>query len=68
MLEDFKHTLSLKGPVIHELVLTHDQQFAPKVASRKLEDGTMVSNGLDDMAPFLPTDILSAIQEEALSL
>ncbi len=29
------------------------QQFTPKLASRALPDGTMVSPALDDMAPFL---------------
>jgi len=35
-----------------------DQQFAPKLASRKLADGTMVSASLEDMSPFLPPEEL----------
>jgi acetolactate synthase-1/2/3 large subunit len=34
--------------------------FAPKLSSRKLEDGRMVSSPLHDMAPFLPRDELAA--------
>ena len=32
------------------------QPFAPKLSSRKLPDGRMVSAALEDMAPFLPRD------------
>jgi acetolactate synthase-1/2/3 large subunit len=39
--------------VICEVVLDLRQQFAPKLASRRLEDGTMVSSPLEDLAPFL---------------
>ncbi len=42
------------GPVLWEVKLTLDYVFEPKVASRRLEDGRMVSSDLEDMAPFLP--------------
>jgi acetolactate synthase-1/2/3 large subunit len=29
------------------------QAFAPKLSSRKLDDGRMVTSPLEDMAPFL---------------
>jgi acetolactate synthase-1/2/3 large subunit len=45
--------LALPPPVICEVVLDLRQQFAPKLASRRLEDGTMVSSPLEDLAPFL---------------
>jgi acetolactate synthase-1/2/3 large subunit len=41
------------APILCEVVLDLGQQFAPKLASRRLEDGTMVSPPLEDMAPFL---------------
>jgi acetolactate synthase-1/2/3 large subunit len=44
------------GPHLCEVMIDKAQQFAPKLASRKLEDGTMVSSALEDMAPFLPRD------------
>ena len=37
-----------------------EQQFAPKLASRKLPNGRMVSSPLEDMAPFLDRDELRA--------
>ena len=36
------------------------QPFAPKLSSRKLDDGRMVSAPLEDMAPFLSRDELRA--------
>lgn len=41
------------GPALYEIMLDPGQTFAPKLASRALPDGTMVSPALDDMAPFL---------------
>jgi acetolactate synthase-1/2/3 large subunit len=40
-------------PVLLEVMLDTIQTFSPKLASRKLADGTMVSPELEDMAPFL---------------
>ncbi|MBT8530900.1 thiamine pyrophosphate-binding protein [Polynucleobacter paneuropaeus] len=36
-----------------ELFVDRELPFSPKLASRKLPDGTMVSPSLEDMAPFL---------------
>lgn len=51
----------LKKPqaVICEIKLDTDYKFTPKAASKQLPDGTMVSNPLDDMAPFLSPDELA---------
>lgn len=50
--------LGTAGPVLCEVVLDPAQPFSPKLASRRLEDGTMVSPALEDMAPFLPREEL----------
>ncbi len=50
--------LSGAGPQMCEVFLDLSQQFAPKVSSRKLEDGRMVSAPLEDMAPFLTREEL----------
>ena len=42
-----------KGPCLLEVFVDVEQPFSPKLASRKLDDGTMYSPPLDDMAPFL---------------
>ena len=45
--------LAHNGPLICEVILTNDYMFYPKVASKKLEDGRMISAPLEDLAPFL---------------
>jgi len=56
--EAIQETLSGAGPQMCEVFLDLSQQFAPKVSSRKLEDGRMVSAPLEDMAPFLSREEL----------
>ncbi len=48
--------IAYKGPVICEVRMPSDQLLGPRVASRKLDDGSMVSCPYDDMFPFLPRD------------
>jgi acetolactate synthase-1/2/3 large subunit len=49
-------TLDETGPALCELMLDLSQTFAPKVSSKRLPDGRMVTAPLEDMAPFLPRD------------
>ena len=46
------------GPFICEIMIDPAQIFSPKLSSRKLENGTMVSCPLEDMAPFLTREEL----------
>ncbi len=55
-------TLAGSDATLCEIVLDLRQPFAPRVTSRRLEDGTMASAALDDMAPFLDRDELEAIR------
>lgn len=48
--------LEEKIAVFCDVKLTPDYVFAPKLASRRLDDGTLVSPSLEDMAPFLSSD------------
>jgi acetolactate synthase-1/2/3 large subunit len=48
-----EQVLDADGPMICEVMLDPDQQFEPKLSSRELPDGTIVSAPLEDMAPFL---------------
>jgi acetolactate synthase-1/2/3 large subunit len=41
------------GAFICEIFLDLNQEFSPKLSSKKLEDGSMVSSPLEDMYPFL---------------
>jgi acetolactate synthase-1/2/3 large subunit len=53
-------TLDGPGPQLCELMLDLSQPFAPKLASRKLDSGKMISSPLEDMTPFLDRDELRA--------
>ena len=54
-----RDTLAGEGPQLLEVVLDADQPFAPKLASRQLDNGTMVSSPLEDLAPFLSREELA---------
>jgi len=53
-----RETLEGDGPQCCELMLDLAQPFAPKLTSRRLESGKMVSSPLEDMAPFLSREEL----------
>ena len=46
--------LDSRGPSLCAIALDPSQPFSPKLSSRRLDDGRMVSSPLEDMAPFLP--------------
>ena len=46
-------TLAVQGPAICEIFVSKEQNFEPKSATRRLEDGTLVSPPLEDLGPFL---------------
>lgn len=52
-------SLAEPGPVLCEVVLDLEQTFSPKLASRRLPDGRMVSAPLEDLYPFLDREELA---------
>lgn len=46
------------GSIVCEVFVTTTQIFEPKSATKKMEDGTLISPPLEDLAPFLPRDEL----------
>ena len=56
--EALKEALSHPGPLLVDAHLDPDQGFEPKVASRRLADGSMVSSPPEDMFPFLAREEL----------
>lgn len=48
-----KKMLMSDKPMICEVMVNPDYIFTPKLSSRKLEDGSMISPSLEDMFPFL---------------
>lgn len=51
-----KSFLHQTGPAVCEVVLNNAVEFCPKISSRVLADGRMISCPLEDMWPFLPRE------------
>jgi acetolactate synthase I/II/III large subunit len=56
--EEIAATLATEGPVLCEVMLDPSQEFEPRLTSRVLEDGRMVSSPLEDLYPFLAPEEL----------
>ena len=50
--------IELDGPVFTEIFTDTTQVWEPKSSTKRLEDGTLVSPPLEDLAPFLPREEL----------
>ncbi len=48
-----EQVLNYSGAVLCEVIVSKEQIFEPKSATKRLEDGTLFSPPLEDMAPFL---------------
>ena len=51
--------LAAEGPQLCEIMLDKAQAFSPKLSSRRLDDGSMVTSVLEDLAPFLSREELA---------
>ena len=58
MKDQINKALKMQGPVFCEVIVDPEQFFEPKLLSRRLPNGDMVSPELDDMAPFLSKEEL----------
>ncbi|MCD7716291.1 MAG: thiamine pyrophosphate-binding protein [Lachnospiraceae bacterium] len=58
MKEAVDQVLSTDGPVFCEIFTDTKQVWEPKSSTKRLEDGTLVSPPLEDLAPFLPKEEL----------
>lgn len=56
MRDKVKELKAAQGPVICEVMTPPEQLLVPRVSSKKLEDGRMISMPYDDMFPFLPRE------------
>ena len=52
--------LKLDGPVFTEIFTDTVQVWEPKSSTKRLEDGTLISPPLEDLAPFLPREEIAA--------
>jgi acetolactate synthase-1/2/3 large subunit len=50
--------LKAPGPIVCDVMIDPEQTFEPKLSSRQLPDGRMVSAPLEDMFPFLSREEL----------
>ncbi len=56
--DELQRILESPGPEVCEVMLDQTQTFEPKLSSRQLPDGKLVSSPLEDMFPFLDRDEL----------
>ena len=54
--EKIQSVLNSEGPCFCEVVVDENQNFEPKLSSKVLPDGKIVSPQIDDMFPFLPKE------------
>jgi acetolactate synthase-1/2/3 large subunit len=52
--------LAQPGPCLCDVILDETQGFEPRMSSRKLDDGTIVTPPLEDMFPFLDRNELAS--------
>ena len=53
---NMKHVLNIEGPTLTEIMVDKNQLFEPRLSSKRLDNGQIVSLPLEDMAPLLPRD------------
>lgn len=53
MEEDIREVLNKNSAILCEVMVEEEYAFLPKLSSKKLPDGTMISPSLEDMYPFL---------------
>ena len=58
----------LAADSVYDIAIVSPTQFAPKLSSKKLEDGTMITSELEEMAPFLPKSVMDDIKKEAFNI
>ncbi len=54
--EIITEVLNSDGPVLCNVIVDPEQNFVPKLSSKVMPDGSIVSPSMDDMFPFLPRD------------
>lgn len=58
LVDQLSSALKTQGPLLCEVVVIAEEPRIPRVASRQLPDGKMVSTPLEDLFPFLERDEL----------
>jgi acetolactate synthase I/II/III large subunit len=63
--QSIAQVLDIPGPVLCEVIVDENQKFEPKLSSKVLPDGRIVSPDLDDMFPFLPREEYDAVKNRS---
>lgn len=58
LMDKVRDVLETSGPIVCEVLIDPDLKTAPRLSSRVLEDGTIVSSLLEDLWPFLDREEL----------
>ncbi len=61
MMKVVSEVINSEGPLFVEIFTDTDQVWEPKSSTKRLEDGTLVSPPLEDLAPFLDRNELKEI-------
>jgi acetolactate synthase-1/2/3 large subunit len=59
--ELFSEMLGSNNPVLFEIVMDPEQKYLPRLATSKLNDGTLVSPPLEDLDPLISTELLQRL-------
>ncbi|WP_428897646.1 acetolactate synthase-1/2/3 large subunit [Parelusimicrobium proximum] len=57
--EGFNELISIKGPVVCEVISERDQEIIPALSTIKTPEGKLVSKPLEDMYPFLDRNVFN---------
>ena len=60
--------LDHEGPILMEVLLDQEQEFAPKLASKKLANGSMITAELEDMTQLLGDSVMRQIRRKAMEV
>lgn len=61
LMEQLEKVYSVSGAVICEILQDYDQAIEPRVMSKKLDNGTLISPVIDDLFPFLDRTVYEAM-------
>ncbi len=67
-LEELDRHLLEDGPLLLDVIVNPQQEFAPRIKSRVDENGNFVTPDLDDMYPFLDQKVIKGIRVSARSI
>lgn len=63
--DGFRKKLSDDRPVLFEIIMDSDQKYFPRLATTKLEDGTLISPPIEDLDPLISISLLESLLEDS---